>query len=197
MTPVSSATHPIDPDSRSESEGYGRTARRLHWLVVALLAVQFLSAWLLPHIKMDTPVDTVIGLHFSLGLVIAVVMAARLVHRWRNPVAVAPGDSPAWQRLLARATHLAFYVVLIAGPFLGWAAASAHGVAVRLFGLIPLPALAPRRAAWALEAGDIHGVAMWTLLGLVGLHAAAALYHHFVRHDGVLLRMWPRAARRG
>ncbi len=51
------------------------------------------------------------------------------------------------------------------------------------------PTRTSRKAPWGLEAGDIHGYAMWTLFALVGLHAAAALYHHFVRDDEVLRRM--------
>jgi cytochrome b561 len=80
------------------------------------------------------------------------------------------------------------------GPLLGWAAASSHSVPVRLFGLFQLPAIAPRKAGWGSLAGDVHSYLMWTLLGLVALHAAAALFHHFVRHDGVLRRMLPAAA---
>ncbi len=174
-----------------QATAYDGTAKTLHWLVALLLGCQFVTAALLPHIRMDTPPDTVINSHFSFGLVILVVMAVRLVHRWLHPVAVAPGEAPAWERLLARASHLAFYAILLVGPFLGWAAASAHGVPVRLFGLITMPDIAPRKAGWALTAGDIHGLTMWVLLGLIGLHAAAALFHHFVRHDGVLQRMLP------
>lgn len=170
---------------------YGGIARALHWLVVALLACQFVTAALLPDIKVDTPVDAIISLHFSLGIVIAATMIVRLAQRLRHPVAVAPG-APAWERVLARSLHVVFYLVLIVGPFLGWAAASAHSVPVSLFGLITLPPIAPRKAAWGLVAGDIHGYAMWTLLGLIGAHAAAALWHHFVRRDDVLRRMLPR-----
>ncbi len=130
-----------------------------------------------------------VNLHFNFGLLILFVMAARLVHRWMHPVRVAPGDSPAWERMLALATHRLFYVILLVGPFLGWASASAHSVPVRLFGVLTLPALAPRKAEWGLLAGDIHGYTMWTLLALIGVHAGAALYHHFVRHDNVLRRM--------
>ena len=57
-----------------------------------------------------------------------------------------------------------------------------------------LPALAAPRARWALAAGDIHALMMWILLGLVVLHAAAALYHHLVRKDAVLRRMLPASA---
>lgn len=174
-------------------DSYDPTARALHWTVVAMLAFQFVTALLLPHIKMDTPVDTTINLHFNLGLAILVVMAIRLAHRWRHPVRVGGGAAPAWEGAVANATHRLFYAILLIGPFLGWAAASAHSVPVRLLGAVDLPALASRKAPWALLAGDIHSWTMWTLLALVGAHAAAALYHHVVRHDDVLRRMLPGA----
>jgi cytochrome b561 len=159
--------------------------------VVALVVGQFITALVLPDIDMDTPLDTTINLHFNLGLVIVVVMAARLVHRLKRPVPVAPTGGAAWERKLAAALHYLFYAILLTGPFLGWAAASAHGLPVKLLGALTLPELAPRKAEWALEAGDIHGLGMWTLLVLIGIHAAAALYHHLVRHDDVLRRMLP------
>lgn len=170
---------------------YDAAGRAFHWSVVALLTCQFITALLLPHIRMDTPPDMTINLHFNIGLLILVVMAARLVHRWRHPVRVSPGDASALRRGMATATHRLLYLILLIGPFLGWAAASAHGVPVRLIGLLTLPALAPRKAQWGLLAGDIHGWTMWTLLALIGLHAAAALYHQVVLRDGLLQRMIP------
>lgn len=181
----------LSSDGVADAETYDTAARTFHWTVVALLACQFVTALLLPHIKLDTPLDTTIDLHFNLGLAIVVVMAARLWHRWRHPVRVAPASAPGWERTVADSLHRLFYVILLIVPFLGWASASAHSVPVKLLGIVELPSLAPRKAAWALEAGDIHGYAMWTLLALIGLHAAAALYHHFVRHDDVLRRMLP------
>ena len=183
------STHPFPPIRLAEATTYGTAGKAFHWTVVALVACQFVTALLLPQIKLDTPLDTTINLHFNLGLLILAVMAARLVHRWMRPVPVALGDSPAWQLMLARATHRLFYVILLVGPFFGWAAASAHSVPVRLFGAVELPALAPRKAEWGFLAGDIHGYLMWTLLALIGVHAAAALYHHLVRHDNTLSRM--------
>ncbi len=63
---------------------------------------------------------------------ILVAMAAWLVHRWLHPVRVAPGYAFSFERSVALATHRLFYVILLIGPFLGWAAASARGVPVRL-----------------------------------------------------------------
>lgn len=177
--------------TKTTFDNYDTAGRAFHWTVVVLLACQFVTALVLPDIHMDTPLDTTINLHFNFGLLILLVMAARLVHRWRHPVSVSPEDPSTLSRSLARAVHWLFYAILLIGPFFGWAAASAHGIAVRFLGLITLPALAPRKAPWALLAGDIHGWTMWTLLGLIALHAGAALYHHFIRHDTVLSRMIP------
>ncbi len=170
---------------------YDSVGRAFHWTVVVLLAIQFGTAMLLPDIRMDTAPDTTINLHFNVGLAILLVMAARLVHRWSRPVRAAPSDPSRLSRGLALATHWLFYVILLVGPFAGWASASAHGLPVKLLGLVPLPELASRKAPWALLAGDVHIWTMWTLLALIVLHVGAALYHHFVRHDGVLRRMLP------
>jgi cytochrome b561 len=172
-------------------QAYSATAKWLHWTIVALVAIQFVTAYLLPHIGRDTRPSTVINLHFSFGILILVVMAVRFVHRLRHPVPLEAGDAPPAERLLARTAHRLFYLILLVGPFLGWASASAHRLPVTLFGIVPLPALAPPGAGWANEAGDIHGTVMWTLLCLIGLHAAAALYHHLIRRDGTLRRMLP------
>jgi cytochrome b561 len=83
------------------------------------------------------------------------------------------------------------YGLIIVIPVLGWAAAGFFGYKVRLFGLIPLPALADGRMRWAHEAGDIHDLLTNVLLGVVGLHVLAALWHYFVRRDHVVQRMLP------
>jgi cytochrome b561 len=170
---------------------YSSAAKWLHWLIVVLLAIQFTTAFLLPHIGRNTPPGTVINLHFSIGVLVLVVMAVRFLHRLMYPVPLEAKDAQPWERLLAKTVHRLFYLILLVGPFLGWASASAHRLPVSLFGMVPLPPLAQPGAGWAHSAGDIHGTAMWLLLWLVGLHAAAALYHHLVRHDGTLRRMLP------
>jgi len=170
---------------------YSRAARHLHWLIAALLAIQYVTAALMPHIGRNTPMSTTINLHFSFGVVIVLVMAVRFVQRLRQPVPIDATYSPGWERGLARGVHLAFYVLVLIVPFLGWASASAHNLPVSLFGVIPLPDLAAPKARWALKSGDVHTYAMWTMLALIAFHAAAALFHHFVRRDRLLQRMLP------
>ncbi|MBU1359400.1 MAG: cytochrome b [Gammaproteobacteria bacterium] len=174
-----------------DRSSYRPTAKWLHWLVVLLVATQFSISFLMPDIGRNTVPGTLINLHLSFGIVILAVMAVRLVYRLGHPVPLDAADAPKWERALARATHWIFYAILLVGPFLGWASASSHRLPVVVFGMIPLPALAAPGARWANQAGDVHAFGMWVLLALVGLHAAAALYHHLVRHDDTLRRMLP------
>jgi cytochrome b561 len=180
--------------SEPASPGYGLVAKSLHWLIVALVLVQFVISWLMPEIGRNTVRGPLIDLHFSFGVLIIAVMAVRLVHRLFEPVPPATPDSPTWERWTAQALHRLFYLLLLVAPFLGWASASAHNLPVTLFGLFKLPDIAAPKARWALTAGDVHKYAMWTLLGLIALHVAAALYHYFVRRDRVLQRMLPRVS---
>lgn len=171
--------------------GYGPAAKWLHWLIVLLLLAEYAVAILMPGIGPRTQPGPLIDLHFSLRVVILIVMAVRFGVRVAAPVSLDMPDSPRWERWTALATHRIFYLVLLVVPFLGWASASAHRLPVDVFGIVTLPAIAAPKAHWALVAGDIHKLAMWTALALIGVHAFAALYHHFVRHDTVLLRMLP------
>lgn len=171
-------------------DGYTSGAKFLHWLIAVLVAAQFVVAWLMPHIGRNTRAEGLVSLHFSLGVLLLAAMLARWIQRLRYPVPLEMPGSPAWERRAAHGLHVAVYVLLLVGPWLGWASASAHDLPVTLFG-IPLPALAQPKARWALEAGDIHTWGMWALLALVAVHALAALYHHFVRRDAVLQRMLP------
>jgi cytochrome b561 len=88
------------------------------------------------------------------------------------------------------------YGALLALPVLGWATTNAHGVTLKLFGVVPLPRVAIEDPDLADTLSDYHVWAAWALLALVVLHVAAACWHHFVRRDGVLPAMAPWASRR-
>jgi len=172
---------------------YTGTAKALHWLIVALLIVQFIVAWSMPHIGRNTQPGTLINLHHSLGLLILAVAILRLGWRatHREP---APDDGlPPWQVKSARIVRWLLYLLLFVVPILGWISASWRGFPVTMFGLFELPKLIATRAAGWRWTGDIHGLlANYAMLALVGLHVAAALYHYFFRRDGVLQRIFPR-----
>lgn len=176
--------------SYAPADGYGGVAKTLHWLVFALVAAQFVVAFAMPEIHRDTKPDTLINLHLSLGFTIIAVIAIRWMWRLGHPVPLVTADVPAWEVSLARGTHVLLYALLVAIPLLGWANASARDWDIVMFGQ-SLPHLVAARSPIGRLAGDIHIYLAWSLLALIGLHVAAALYHHFGRHDRVLQRMLP------
>lgn len=167
---------------------YGPLAKFLHWFALALLTVQLGIGWIMPHIKRDTLNEGWVAWHLLIGIALLFLFVARYLWRLMHPVAFHASLS-LWQNRLAHATHLTLYALVIVNTLLGWSAAGFRGWSVSLLGIFPLPALAEKGTSWAHTAGDIHITLVYVLLGLVGIHAVAALHHHFILRDGILQRM--------
>lgn len=167
-----------------------------HWLIAALVVTQVLL--IMTADATEGPAARQwIGLHKSIGLGILVLTLGRIGWRLANPAIPLPEAMPRWQRLMARGTHILFYLVLIGMPLGGWAASSAAGREIVWFGLFEWPLLpigGGRETAGRLM--DMHELGAKALYLLIFLHVAGALKHHFVDRDNVLHRMIPWIQRR-
>ena len=170
---------------------YDGVAKSLHWLVVLLLASQFVVAWIMPGARRVTVPQGLVALHLSIGAVIIAVVVVRLLWRRTHPVPLAEDGMPPWQHRIAEATHHGLYMLLLVVPLLGWVDASTRGWPVELFGLVQLPALVEQGSPYGRFIGDLHSFFSYTLLTVVGLHVLAVLYHRLVLRDAVLQRMLP------
>lgn len=115
MASSQTATRPLAYDS---------VQKTLHWLVTALVVLQFVLAWTMPEIKRGQPATGLVDLHLSVGATILVLLLLRLAWRVTHPVPPVPDDLPVWQQWASRMTHYAFYVLLVVMPLAGWAWAS-------------------------------------------------------------------------
>lgn len=168
---------------------YGTTAKVLHWLVVALLAVQFPIGWFMPDVHAGPP-GSAMTLHISIGISILALIVSRFVWRLTHPVA--PESSlPPWQRLTSEAVHWLLYALVLATTITGWLFASFRGWSVSYFYLIPLPMLADKNADGIHAIDGWHQIAEWTLLIVIVIHVVAALTHIFVYRDRIMQRMLP------
>ena len=167
---------------------YGVAARIFHWLIFLLLAAQYAVGSIMPHIGRKTLDEGWVSWHLSVGAAILFVILLRLAWRLTHPVPL-PRELAPLEQKLATFTHLMLYTLVFAMTLLGWAAANARGWTVVLFGVIPLPAIAPNGSSWGHEAGDIHNILVYVLLGFIALHVVGALYHYFVQRDRVMQRM--------
>jgi len=160
---------------------YGRTAGALHWLVAALLPVQLALGHASESVGDRVLSDALLGAHFRLGIVVLVLVALRLAWRWLHG---APSHAPRgvssghWR--IARGVHRLLYALLLMLPLSGYVIWIWMGADRTLAGPLEVPALFTPPAddetgrAWAWY---LHVYGAWVLIGLVALHAAAALLH--------------------
>jgi cytochrome b561 len=163
--------------------------RLVHWgtllTVVTATALALARDWV-----SDELADTLLGWHRQAGLLILTLTLARLVIR---PMISAPDHgAPPLQRKISTATHHLMYVFLLGLPALGWLASNADGVLL-VMGPMTLPTLIDTDHELAETLGQLHEWGAWAFLSLVGLHALAALWHHFSLRDGVLSSMLGRS----
>lgn len=175
--------------AQEQAPGYGLVAKILHWLIFLLLAAQYAIGSIMPHIGRKTLNEGWVNWHFSVGAAILFFIVLRLAWRLLHPVPQLPTLAP-WERMLAGFVHWALYLLVLVMTLLGWAATNSRGWEVKLFGIVTLPQLAPNGSEWGHEAGDIHNILVYVLLGFIVLHVGATPgYYHFVRRDGVARRM--------
>jgi cytochrome b561 len=169
---------------------YGTPAKIFHWLIVALLVVQYPIGWLMPDLHRNMQPGAPMTFHVSFGLTILLLIVLRLAWRLTHPVA--PESSlPAWQRLSSEMVHWMLYVMVLATTITGWLFASYRGWTVSYFYLFRLPMLASDNAAAGKAIDGLHQAAEWLLLGLIVFHIGAALAHIFIYRDRIMQRMLP------
>ncbi|MBK3868486.1 cytochrome B [Pseudomonas stutzeri] len=169
---------------------YGRLSIALHWLMVLLIVGVYATIELKGNFaKGSEPRELLKQWHFMLGLTVFALVWLRLLARWLRP-APTPVAGATWEHVLASLMHLALYALMIGLPLLGWLTLSAAGKPIPFFGL-ELPALIGPDEALAGDFKELHETVGVLGYWLIGLHAAAALFHQYVRRDGTLLRMLP------
>lgn len=170
---------------------YPRALIGLHWITLLLVAVVYVCMefrGMFP--RGSEPRELMKAIHFSGGLTVLLLVIARILMRMRGPIPPVTPSLPALQKLAAAAAHLALYGFMIGMPLMGWLLLSAEGDAIRLWGL-PLPALVGVDKGLAHTLEDLHEAGATVGYALIGLHALAALYHHYIRRDDTLRRMLP------
>jgi cytochrome b561 len=179
-----------------DRDRYSAGQRWLHWLIAIVVLGNLAGGATLWWFGFEGLRDT-FGLaltnatytaHKTSGILILGLMLVRLGFRLRfgAPTPPAAMSRVVWN--LARANHLALYVLLVVMPLLGWAATAAGGFPVEFF-VWNLPGLVPENEALAETLFDLHGLVGLAIAVLAAIHIAAALRHRFALHDGVFQRI--------
>jgi len=177
---------------KNTKSAYGSPAIFFHWLTVVLLVAGYAAMDLKSFSQKGSALrEAMASWHYLLGLLVFALVWPRLLLRLAGLAPAVEPAPPAWQATLAKAVYRALYVFMAVMPLLGWLTLSAKGEPVPFFGL-ELPALTGKNEGLAILFKAIHENLATVGYFLVGLHAAAALFHHYVRRDNTLRLMWPR-----
>jgi cytochrome b561 len=193
------ATHNLataEPRLAAAPHRFDTVTIALHWASALLILGVFASAWSRGLATDRDSAAALLALHRSMGVALWALVVLRLGWRFsRGRRPALPASMHPLQVLAARLNEAALYVLMVLQPLTGLAQSLARGRPFPLFGL-EVPAAMARDRALASALHGIHELTAWALLGLIGLHAAAALLHGLVLRDGVLETMLPSVRRR-
>lgn len=170
---------------------FGSIAKSFHWMIACLILAMLALGFFLEDIPSDWQ-ECAYTIHKSTGIIILLLMLLRLGWRWCNIQPAYASTYPLVLRFLAHASHYAIYFVVIAMPISGWIMATAAGKIPHFLGwfYFPMPGITLNEAL-AGQMFQVHNFLAIVLIVLISLHVLAALFHHFVLGDNVLVRMLP------
>jgi cytochrome b561 len=182
---------------QTSDTGYRTPARLFHWVTALLVLLMIPAGFLMIQEGLDRAVqNTLFVFHKNVGVLLLLVVVARLAYRLRHRPEPVPAVMPGWQERIAGLTHLALYALLVVMPVAGYVRVKAGGFPIEALDAAGLPSLVPRSDALAEFAKSVHFYGAYAIAFLVALHVGAAAYHGIVRRDGVFSRMWPPVTRR-
>lgn len=171
--------------------GYGRVARLFHWAIVVLVAIMIPVGVAMTSETLEPVADPLFILHKGLGVVVLVVVLARLVWRLTHPAPPMPDHVPPLERRVAGLTHWGLYVLLLVQPITGYVRTVADDFPIELLDALGVPPLLPQMPQVAGVALVIHQLTPYLLTALIAAHVTGVLRHALVEEDDVLERMWP------
>jgi len=170
---------------------YSAVAQTFHWLIAALIVNQFVLGLWADNLPNGIHRLALLARHKSFGMTVLTLAILRLLWRLKNAPPELPSSMTPLGQLLARTTHIAFYVLLFAMPITGWLMSSAKNYSVSWFGLFTWPNLIGKNETAFSVLRSTHHLLSDVLFAIAVLHILAALKHHFWNKDDVLLRMLP------
>ena len=170
---------------------YKPAARVLHWLTAILIIATFpVGLLMIQEGWARGTQDTMFIFHKNVGVIILLLVLARLAYRAANPAPPLPDSVPGWQQKIAHLTHWLLYGLVIVMAVSGYTRVKAAGFPLEGLDALGFPSLVPKSEALAKTAQLIHWTARFVLFALIVTHVGAALHHALVKKDGVFGRMW-------
>ncbi len=173
---------------RNSQTQYGWPAVALHWLMAAIVFGLFgMGLWMTGLNYYDAWYHRAPYLHQGIGMLFLALLAIRMPWAWLNTKPAINGAK--WERMGAVIAHRLHYILMLAIGLSGYLVPTAEGGGFEVPPGLHVPALFLLTPAQADFNGAVHHYAAWAIMVLAALHTMAALKHHFVDKDNILLRM--------
>ena len=171
---------------------YSTVAMIFHWVIAIMVIWNWRLAENAHHATNRDDAMAIFADHKALGITILALTLGRIAWRLTHPVPALPSNYASWEKILARTTHVIFYLLLLGLPIGAWLANSMSGRSVDMFGLFTIPPLpVPQNSSLAETIFSIHSTGGEIMIYLIGLHILGALKHTFFDKDGGIFRMLP------
>jgi cytochrome b561 len=170
---------------------YGAPAIASHWLLALLIAGNFAFGLYFIDLPFSPQKLRYFSWHKWAGAMVLPLAAILLGWRAFHGEHPLPAAMPDWEKQLSRFTHVLLYLFFFTSPLSGWVYSSAAGFQTVLFGVWPIPDLIPRNREIAEALKAVHRWINYALAVTVIVHVAAAIKHHVVDRDDVLVSMIP------
>lgn len=171
---------------------YGLVAIIFHWTIAILVITNIVIGLYmasLPEVGFNMKKITLIFTHKEIGIGVLFLVALRLMWRLINTLPTFPSSLPAWQKIAASAVHWSLYGFLFAMPITGWLMSSAAGLPISFAKIFDLPNLISMNQNLIPFYQSVHKWIGYALIATLCLHISAALRHHFIFKDTILIRM--------
>jgi cytochrome b561 len=167
---------------------YGVVSRFFHWLIAILVICMLIFGFFLDDIPKAYQ-GIAYNTHKLTGLTILSLMLLRLFWMLTNVKPALPAGTKPWERIAEHVVHWSLYLTIICMPIAGWIGSVAAGHPPRL-GETQLALPIDKNEALENTAFDVHNTLAFIIIALVTIHVLAALFHHFIKRDNVLRRMF-------
>ena len=175
---------------KNNQQSYGLIAILLHWLIaIGTFGLFGLGLWMVELGYYDTWYQKAPGLHEGIGFFLFIILLIRIIWRWISPPPKPFSTLKTWEKAGSHFVHVLLNLLLLVITISGYLIITAKGEPVHIFDLFTVPASLSGISNQEDLAGEIHYFVAWGLIILAGVHALAALKHHFVDKDRTLRRM--------
>lgn len=177
--------------SENTNSRYSKISISMHWLMFILIVAVYATINMKGlYLKGSDPREALKALHFMLGLTVLILVCIRLATRVLGTTPDIIPKPEVWQKISSKIMHILLYLLMITMPILGWLTLSAAGKSIPFFG-VSLPALIAENKDLAKTIKEVHETIGTIGYYMIGLHAIAALFHHYIKRDNTLIRMLP------